>query len=125
MYFVTISTGSIGSAMSSDGLNFVAEGVAITPSDGTFTWGASSAVYLNGQFHMVLTKNPSSGVSELWHAASTDGRSWNVDSRTLAANPGVPLNQPAWGINGSVSRIYYRAQPPGGGNTIGSGIIRF
>ena len=112
----------ISSAMSSDGLTFVTEGpVMIPPPDGT--WGASAAAYVDGKFHMVLTRAPSSGSTDLWHAVSTDGRSWTVDSRALAANPGVSLNQPAW--TGSTARIYYRAQPPGGGNMIGSGIIKF
>jgi len=124
LYFPN-SAGGISSAISSDGLTFAAEGpVAILPPDGTFTWGASAAAYLNGQFHMILTKVPSSGVTELWHAVSTDGRSWNIDRNALAVNPGVPLNQPAWSINGSVARIYFRAQPSGG-NAVSSGIVRF
>jgi hypothetical protein len=74
---------------------------------------------------MVLTKTPSAtGVSELWHAVSLDGRTWTVDRSALAVNPGTPLNQPAWGINGATARIYYRAQP-NGSNVIASGVVRF
>ena len=124
LYYVT--SAGISSAMSSDGLTFVAEGPVTLPlPDGSSMWGASAAAYLNGRFHMVLTKVPSSGASELWHAVSTDGRNWTVDKGALAVNPGVPLNQPAWSINGNTTRIYFRAQPPGGGNAIGSGIVRF
>ncbi len=124
LYYAT-STG-ISSASSSDGLTFRGEGpVAIAPSDSTATWGASAGIYVNGQYRMVLTKVPSSGISELWYAVSADGRNWSLNSVALAANPGVPLNQPAWSINGGVMRIYFRAQPSGGGNAIGSGVIRF
>jgi hypothetical protein len=117
----------ITSAVSSDGLTFTSEGqVTLTPANSAYSWGPSAAAYVNGQFHMVLTRTPqATGVSELWHAVSPDGRTWTVDSGVLAANPGVPLNQPAWGINGGTLRIYYRAQPPGGSNMIGSGLIRF
>lgn len=121
LYFQNAS--GLASAMSSDGLTFASEGpLTIASSDGT--WGVSAAIYLNGEFHMVLTKTPASGVSELWHAVSVDGRAWTVDRSVMAANPGVPLNQPAWSISGSVTRIYYRAQPPGA-NVIGSAVIRF
>jgi hypothetical protein len=124
LYYPT--SAGISSAMSSDGLTFAAEGPAtIPPPDSTSTWGPSAAAYLSGQFHMVLTRVPSSGATDLWHAVSTDGRNWTVDKAVLAANPGVPLNQPAWSVNGSTMRIYFRAQPPGGGNAISSGIIRF
>jgi hypothetical protein len=114
------------SALSTDGLSFTSEGpIAITQNDATFTWGASAAAYVNGQFHMVLTRIPTStNVSELWHAVSLDGRTWTVDRSAMAANPGVPINQPAWAINGSTDRIYYRAQP-NGSNAIASGVIRF
>jgi hypothetical protein len=123
LYFPT--GGSIASAFSSDGLTFTGEGpVSGAPIDASFTWGASAAAFVNGKFHMVMTKNPSTGVSELWHATSTDGRNWTVDTSALAANPGVPINQPAWSIKGSTLRIYYRAQPPGA-NVIASGSIRF
>ena len=125
LYYAT-GAGTVKSAMSGDGVTFVPEGeIGIPRPDNTFGRGTSAAAYVNGQFHMILTKVPSSGVAELWHAVSGDGRNWNVDSRALAVNPGVPLNQPAWGINGGTTRIYYRASPPGGGNAIGSGIIRF
>jgi hypothetical protein len=113
-------------AVSGDGLTFTSEGPAtITPSDSTYSIGPSAAAYLNGQFHMVLTRTPSStGVSELWHAVSVDGRLWTMDRSALAINPGIPLNQPAWGILGSTYRVYYRTQA-GGTNIISSGVIRF
>ena len=85
----------------------------------------SAAAYLNGQYHMVLTRVPSStNVTELWHAVSLDGRTWTVDRSVLAANPGVPLNQPAWAVNGSTARIYYRAQF-NGTNSVSSAVLTF
>ena len=124
LYFLT--TTGLGSAMSSDGLTFVGEGPVTTnpASDGSFSWGPSAAIFLDGAFHMVLTKNLST-TSELWHATSSDGRTFTVDKDVLAVNPGVPINQPAWWVNAGVRRIYYRAQPPGGTNAVASGIIRF
>jgi hypothetical protein len=124
LYYVTSS--GISSVRSNDGLTFVAEGPATIPlPDTTSTWGPSAAAYVGGQFHMVLTKIPSSGVTELWHARSTDGRNWNVDGSALAVNPGVALSQPAWSINGNITRIYFRAQPSPGVNVVQSGIINF
>jgi hypothetical protein len=112
------------SVLSTDGLTFMSEGpVVITPGDATFAWGPSAAAYLNGQFHLVLTRTPTAtGVSELWHAVSVDGRTWTVDRSVMAANPGVPLNQPAWAIRGTTARIYYRAQP-NGSNIIASAVL--
>jgi len=113
------------SLLSPDGLSFTAEGpVTITPSDATFSWNVAAPAYVNGQFHMVLTRTPTStSVSELWHAVSIDGRTWTVDKSVMAADPGVPINQPAWGINGSIARIYYRAQPSGGDNVVVSAVL--
>jgi hypothetical protein len=53
-----------------------------------------------------------------------DGRSWTVDKTVMAANPGTPLNQPAWSINGSTARIYYRAIV-GNNSIVGGALIRF
>ena len=121
LYF-PISSG-LGSAMSTDGLTFTGEGpVSITASDGT--WGPSAAIFASGAYHMVLTKTPASGVSELWHAVSSDGRSWTLDRVAIAANPTVPLNQPAWAVNGGVTRLYFRAVVPAA-NAVQSGIVKF
>jgi len=116
----------ITSLVSSDGLTFTSEGpVIITPGDSTFSWGPSAAAFVNGQYHMVLTRNPTNtGVSELWHAVSADGRNWTVDRSVMAANPGVAINQPAWAINGGTNRVYYRAVF-NGASGIASGVIRF
>ena len=116
----------ITSLMSSDGLTLTSEGpVGITPGDSTFSWGPSAAAYVNGQYHMVLSRTPTStGISELWHAVSADGRNWTVDRSVMAANPGVAINQPAWAINAGTNRVYYRAIF-NGGSGIASGVIRF
>jgi hypothetical protein len=124
LYYPTAS-GGITSAFSGDGLTFSSEGPVTITVDATAPWGPATAAYVNGQFHMVLTRAPSTGVSELWHAVSSDGRTWTIDPSVLAVNPSVPLNQPAWGINGGTLRVYYRAQPPGGASVIGSALIAF
>ena len=122
LYFAT-GAGTVNSAISTDGLAFSAEGPVTLPApDGTFGWGTSAVAYLGTRFHMILTKVPSSGVGELWHAVSTDGRNWTLDKSVLAVNPGMTLNQPAWSISATI-RVYYRASA--GGNTIASGIIKF
>jgi hypothetical protein len=114
------------SVFSADGLTFTSEGpVAITQGDSTFSWGASAAAYVNGQYHMVLSRTPTStGISELWHAISADGRSWTVDRSVMAANPGLSINQPAWGINGTTARVYYRTVV-GSSSLIASGVVKF
>jgi hypothetical protein len=118
------NAGTTRSAISSDGLAFTAEGPVTLPApDGTATFGALDVASLGSRFHMILTRFPTSGSSELWHAVSTDGRNWTLDQSALAVNPGVPLNQPAWCITGTL-RVYYRAQPAGS-NAIASGIIKF
>jgi hypothetical protein len=116
----------ITSAFSGDGLTFTSEGeVTLIAARSAYSWGPSAVAFVNGQFHMVLTGTPqATGVSELWHAVSPDGRTWTLDAGVLAANAGVPLNQPAWGINGGTLRIFYRAQP-GGSSVIGSGLVGF
>ena len=123
LYFPN-TAGVVRSAISSDGLTFTAEGTTLAaPTDGS-TWGASAAAFVNGQFHLILTKAPASGITELWHAVSSDGRNWTLDKSAMAANPGVSLNQPAWSINGGLMRVYFRVQLSGQ-SQISSGIITF
>jgi hypothetical protein len=114
------------SLISNDGLSFAPEGpVTMTGADNSYAWGPSAPAYIGGQYHMVITRTPNStGVSELWHAVSADGRNWTLDRSVLAANPGTPINQPAWGINGSTNRVYFRVLA-GNSSLIASGTIRF
>jgi hypothetical protein len=118
------SQAGLVSAYSADGLNFAPEGALGMPgNDSTYTWGPSTVAYVNGQYHMVMTRTPAStGMSELWHAVSADGRNWTVDKSVMAADPGTPLNQPAWAVNGTTTRVYYRAVPSN--SVIASGIVR-
>ena len=113
-------------ATSSDGLTFTTEGPITLPlPDATSTWGSSSVIFANGQFQMVMPKFLQGTNPVLWHAVSIDAKTWTVDSHELAMNPGVSLTQPAWTVNSTTNRVYYRAQGSTGPGVIASGIVRF
>jgi len=127
LYF-QMTVGTIGSALSSDGLSFSFEGPVVLPQpDATFSWNDPGVIYFGGQFHMVLTKNlTSGGLATLWHARSTDGRTWTVDGKAFVSDGTNNLSQAQWLVNGNTVRVYFRALAPGSSSSvIASGTVQF
>jgi hypothetical protein len=124
------SSFTINSAFSSDGLTFTDEGpVGGFVSDGTIGWGDPYVIYVNGRFQMVIVKFPGSSTTNvaIWHATSSDGRTWSVDNSAFASDPANNFRNPALVVNDGVIRLYWSAQALGSssGAVIVSGVVRF
>ena len=108
----------VKSAQSSDGRSFTEEaGERINNASGPGgPFGTPAAVFVNGQWLMLVVKNPqpadgAAARSSIWLATSSNGVSFTLDTQALIPSDAGSVSSPSLLSSGGVLRIYYSLFP--------------